>query len=61
MRCVKPNDVKMKIIDGAIAFDDYKTYRQLLYVRLAPERTRARTRLLTATRAATPELFREAC
>ena len=31
VRCVKPNDVKMKVIDGAVAFDDYKTYRQLLY------------------------------
>ena len=31
VRCVKPNDIHYRPIDGAAAFDNWKTYRQLLY------------------------------
>ena len=31
VRCVKPNDVHMRPIDGLVCFDAFKTYRQLLY------------------------------
>ena len=31
VRCVKPNDIKYRPVDGIAAFDDWKSYRQLLY------------------------------
>jgi len=31
VRCVKPNDIKYRPVDGVAAFDDWKSYRQLLY------------------------------
>ena len=31
VRCIKPNDIKYRPVDGAGAFNDWKTYRQLLY------------------------------
>eukprot|EP00939_MAST-03C_sp_MAST-3C-sp1_P003153 g3153.t1 len=31
VRCVKPNDLKFRPVDGVAAFDDWKSYRQLLY------------------------------
>lgn len=31
VRCIKPNDLHMRPIDGMLAFDAWKTYRQLLY------------------------------
>jgi hypothetical protein len=31
VRCVKPNDVHMRPVDGDICFDAEKTYRQLMY------------------------------
>eukprot|EP00940_MAST-03C_sp_MAST-3C-sp2_P002910 g2910.t1 len=31
VRCVKPNGVHFRPIDGAAAFDEWRTYRQLLY------------------------------
>eukprot|EP00941_MAST-03F_sp_MAST-3F-sp1_P003995 g3995.t1 len=31
IRCVKPNDIHFRPVDGAASFDAFKTYRQLLY------------------------------
>ena len=31
VRCIKPNDLHMRPIDGVVAFDAWKTYQQLLY------------------------------
>ena len=31
IRCVKPNDFKLRPIDGRVAFDAFKVYEQLLY------------------------------
>jgi len=31
VRCVKPNDFKLRPIDGLVAFDAFKVYEQLLY------------------------------
>ena len=31
VRCIKPNDLHMRPIDGMLAFDAWKTYMQLLY------------------------------
>ena len=31
VRCVKPNAVHMRPVDGNVCFDAFKTYRQLLY------------------------------
>eukprot|EP00941_MAST-03F_sp_MAST-3F-sp1_P003900 g3900.t1 len=31
VRCVKPNDIHFRPVDGLAAFDEWKTYRQLLY------------------------------